>query len=235
MQHVEYEEWTDLIKRITERFNMPRDLKILELGAGTGIVGAKLSEMGYLYTASDISFPMCKEARDLRGLTVCAADARHLPFKNQFDMALFLYDGINYLLTLSDYRKLFASVYNVLNPGGFFLFDITTRANSIKYFTNYLDYEDFDDLSYVRHSYFDAKESIQYNDFTIYYQSIKDPSLYEKYIETHTQKVFLVQDIEKTIPKKRFSVLGIWDGYTFRKYTAKSERVHFLLRKSGGA
>ncbi|MDR2579042.1 MAG: class I SAM-dependent methyltransferase [Chitinispirillales bacterium] len=232
MRHVDYGEWIDLIARVIKRFSASDDPEILEIGAGTGVVGGRLGGLGYRYTASDLSFPMCREAHNERNLPICAADARALPFKKQFGLALFLYDGINYLHTQGDYRKLFASVCDILLPGGLFLFDITTRANSVKHFTNYFDYDDYGDFSYARHSYFDDKKSIQHNDFTIYRQSPENPGLYEKHTETHTQKVFSVSEIEKTIPRKRFTVLGIWDGYSFRKFSPRSERIHFLLRKT---
>jgi SAM-dependent methyltransferase len=234
MDFVEYDEWVSLIVRAASRYGASRDPDILEIGAGTGVVGSILSGMGFRYAASDLSFPMCKEARGRRGLMTCVADARNLPFKKQFGMALFLYDGINYLLAIDDYRKLFSSVYDILVPGGLFLFDITTRENSLRHFTNYLDFEDYGDMSFVRHSYFDERKSIQRNDFTIYRRVDGDSTLYEKFVENHRQKLFSVAEIEKAIPKKRFDVLGIWDGYTFRRYSSRSIRIHFLLRKVGG-
>ncbi|MDR3012578.1 MAG: class I SAM-dependent methyltransferase [Chitinispirillales bacterium] len=233
MNFVEYDEWLGLIERVVERYCTQPNPNILELGAGTGLLGEALCGMDYQYTASDISFSMCKEARTKRGLNICAADAKFLPFKKQFNMAIFLYDGVNYLLTLDEYHDFFASVYDVLLPGGLFLFDITTRENSIKHFQDFLDFEDYGDISYVRHSYFDKATSIQHNDFTIYRQSEEKNEYYKKYTEKHRQKVFSVQEIEKAIPKQCFSVLGIWDEYTFKKYSAKSLRIHFLLRKTG--
>ncbi|MCL2218629.1 MAG: methyltransferase domain-containing protein [Chitinispirillia bacterium] len=245
MFHVEYDEWIALIRRIASKFGVSPKPDILELGAGTGIIGSILQGMGYGYAASDISLPMCREARVKRGLPVCAADARYLPFKKQFGMALFLYDGINYLMTLDEYRRLFNAVHDVLLPGGLFLFDITTRANSLQHFAHYMDFEDYGDFSFVRNSWFDYGRSIQHNDFTIFRQVTDAPlkdapgaaaaaaeaRYYEKFVEEHSQKVFSVSEIERVIPKKRFKVLGIWDGYTFRKYTSKSIRIHFLLEK----
>ena len=231
MSHVEYEEWADFVVKAAARFGEGRRTEILELGAGTGVVGAMLRGMGYGYIASDVSFCMCQVARAKRGLPACVADARHLPFKKKFGMAIFLYDGINYLMTQDDYRKLFASVFDALAPDGLFLFDITTRENSVRHFMHYLDFEDYGDFSYVRESYFDINKSIQHNDFTIHRRSGRNPDYYEKYTEAHRQKVFSVLEIERMVPKKRFEVLGIWDGYSFRKYTGRSLRVHFLLRK----
>ena len=230
MYHVEYDEWIELIAKVVNRYGR-NDPKILEIGAGTGVVGSLLKGMGYRYTGSDLSIAMCREAKRLRGVPVCAADARHLPFRQCFDVALFLYDGINYMMTLDEYRKLFASVYDVLLPGGLFLFDITTQENSLRHFIHYIDFEDYGDVSYVRRSYFDDIRLIQHNDFTIYRLSDDSHPYYEKFIETHVQKIFSVPEIEKAVPPKRFEVLGIWDGFMFKKYSNKSLRIHFLLRK----
>jgi len=231
MYHVEYDEWIELITKVVNRYGVQNDPKILEIGAGTGIVGSLLKGLGYRYTASDLSIAMCREAKNRRGVPICAADARRLPFKQCFDVALFLYDGINYMMTLDEYRKLFSSVYDVLLPGGIFLFDITTQENSLRHFIHYVDFEDYGDVSYVRRSYFDDIRLIQHNDFTIYRLSDDSHPYYEKFIETHVQKIFSVPDIEKAIPKKRFEVLGIWDGFMFKKYSNKSLRIHFLLRR----
>jgi SAM-dependent methyltransferase len=231
MGHVEYDEWIELIVKVMNRYGGWDDPKILEIGAGTGVVGSLLRGMGYRYTGSDLSIAMCKEAKLRRGVPVCAADARRLPFKQCFDLALFLYDGINYMMTLDEYRKLFASVHDVLLPGGLFLFDITTQENSLRHFIHYVDFEDYGDISYVRKSYYDDARSIQHNDFTIYRQSDDRPPYYEKFVETHVQKIFSAPEIERAIPAKRFEVLGIWDGFLFKKYSGKSIRIHFLLRR----
>jgi predicted TPR repeat methyltransferase len=228
MGHVEYDEWIELIAKVMNRYCGLNDPKILEIGAGTGVVGSLLKGMGYRYTGSDLSVSMCKEAKRRRGVPICAADARRLPFRRIFNAALFLYDGINYMMTLDEYRKLFAYV---LLPGGLFLFDITTQENSMRHFIHYVDFEDYGDISYVRNSYYDEIRSIQHNDFTIYRQSDDRPPYYEKFVETHIQKVFSVPEIEKAIPGKRFEVLGIWDGFLFKKYSGKSLRIHFLLRR----
>jgi SAM-dependent methyltransferase len=230
MGHVDYSEWIELIEQVIDRYG-EGDPKIIEIGAGTGVVGALLKEMGYDYTASDLSPAMCAEARRRRKLPVCVADARRLPFRQRFNLALFLYDGINYMMTLDEYRRLFASVCDILLPGGLFLFDITTQENSLRHFVRYIDFEDYGDVSYVRNSHYDEARAIQHNDFTIYRLSKDCPPYYEKFVEAHLQKIFSVQDIEKAIPGKRFEVLGIWDGFVFRKYSGRSVRIHFLLRR----
>jgi hypothetical protein len=230
MCHVEYDEWVSLIGKIISKFSSVKSPEIFEIGGGTGILGQHLIAEGYSYLGSDFSFQMCLEARK-KGLPFFCADGRIVPLKKHFDLVLFLYDGINYLQTIDEYVSLFSQVANTLTKGGLFLFDITTETNSISHFIDYLDFEDYGDYSFVRRSYYNETKTTQYNDFTIFKLDQKKPGLYQKFIEHHEQKVFPAKLLEETIPRSHFQIVGIYDGYTFRKYSSKSERIHFLLKK----
>jgi SAM-dependent methyltransferase len=234
MSHVDYGEWRDLIERICERYFPRQRPRILEIGAGTGSLGALLREAGYPYIASDYSLAMCRQAR-AKNLPVFCADCRSLPVFPLQDCILFLYDAINYLLLADDYAKMFSEIARLLVDGGIFLFDITTEANSLSKFLDYLDCGDLGDSYYVRHSYYDRLNRMQFNEFTIFQQSTLRPELYEKLREVHVQKVFPVTQIKRFIPTELFTIEGIWDGYGFQRYRARSDRVHFLLRKKAAA
>lgn len=234
MSHVEYDEWLELIKRIIKKHIRKKNPSIFEVGGGTGSLGEMLIQNGYRYFGSDLNRNMCKEAR-LKNLPVFCADCRAIPLKKPFDLIIFLYDGINYLLSIDDYRILFDQVYQSLSPGGCFLFDITTETNSVRHFFEYLDFEEYDVYSLVRHSYFEQNDSLQFNDFTIFKRVRNNPPLYEKLSERHVQKILPPRIIEKNIPENKFKILGIWDGFTERKYSIRSERIHFLLKKTASS
>ena len=148
-------------------------------------------------------------------------------------MVVFLYDGINYLRELSDYAHVCKEVYRVLTDDGLFLFDITTLTNSINHFSDFVDFEDFGSHYFMRHSYYRHENHSQHNEFTIFKRST-DPTLYNRFDEHHEQRVFDPVSIADAIPKDLFEICGIWDGFTFRKYSRSSERIHFLLRKKPG-
>ncbi|KMQ51843.1 Methyltransferase [Chitinispirillum alkaliphilum] len=231
MSHVNYNEWLELIERVIKKYSL-KNCRIFEIGAGTGTLGHKLRKKGFNYTGSDLSFNMCRVANHKRSLPLCCCDSRNLALKNKFDLVIFLYDGINYLHAKPDYTRLFNQVSSILSHGGFFLFDITTQINSRRYFREFTDFEEYDDFSLIRHSYFNEINSIQHNDFTIFKRSESQPELFHKYKESHRQKIFSVEGIEKMIPRNLFQVVGIYDQYSFKRYNSRSERVHFLLRKS---
>jgi predicted TPR repeat methyltransferase len=237
MAHVEYDDWSAYIKKILDTYCSSPEPFIIEIGGGTGRLGEKLVEKGMNYQGSDFSFAMCKQARN-RGVKFFAADARFFPVKKQiYDMAIFLYDGINYLQSIQEYFVTFENIHACLKSGGLFLFDITTQYNSITNFNEFNDTDDLGDYFYFRHSYYDMAEAIQYNDFTIFTkQTNPDASddlmpVFYKYNEHHAQKVPPVAAIKKAIPEKLFDIIGIWEGFSFKRHSSRSVRVHFLLRK----
>ena len=230
MHHVRYDEWVSLIQTVVANYAATPDPLVLELGGGTGTLGLKLQRAGMRYVGSDACPAMCSIARG-KAVPWVGADCRSLPFRRMFDLVIFLYDGINYLCTLSEYDRLFETVHRQLSPGGLFLFDVTTTANSLRNFSEYVERADFDDSYFVRHSYYDAAAQLQYNDFTIFVKQGQPGDGYQRVDEQHVQRVFPITVLRDQIPPDRFDVLGVWDDFTFKKCTRKSERVHFLLRK----
>lgn len=230
MSHVKYDLWFDLIVNISKKYLPKSNIKIFEMGGGTGSLGTMLLSEGFSYLGSDLSFKMCLQAQK-KNIPFLCADARSIPLKTFFDIIIFLYDGINYLQNISDYTVLFSEAQRLLGNDGLFLFDITTETNSISQFSNYLDFEDFGTTSYIRHSYYNKTNQLQYNDFTIFTKVDGDTDTYRKSDEAHVQKIISVKNICRAIPKGLFEIIGIWDGFSFKRFTPRSERIHFLLRK----
>lgn len=229
MSHVEYSEWIELLQKIAKKYLLKTQFSVFELGGGTGILGEMLLKLGYEYTGSDLSLHMAKEALKRNVPFVCT-DAINIPVKKKFDMVLFLYDGINYLRSIDEYKLLFDQVSRCLKPGGIFLFDITTEYNSMSHFYDNIDLDEYSDCSVIRHSYYDELTTTQHNDFTIF-SFRKELQLYEKLIDKHEQKVFPPQLIEEAVPGSKYDILGIWDEFKMKKYSSRSERIHFCLKR----
>jgi len=228
MAYVPYDLWFDLILKICGQNAIEKGAKILEIGGGTGTLGKKLADNGFSYLGSDISFEMTRVAKSKELDFVCA-DCRNLPFNTQFDLLLFLFDGINYIFEENGFTQTFEEAHRVLNKGGLFLFDITTQTNSKTNFSHYREALTGENFTYIRESYYDDKDCIQHNDFEIF---LKRPDgYYGRFRELHRQKVRKAEEIAAIIPKNLFETIGIWGNYEQKKYTQKSERVHFLLRK----
>lgn len=225
---VEYDLWFDLITKICEENFGKQKIKILEIGGGTGILGKKLTDFGFEYLGSDISYNMAKIAKS-KNLNFVCADCQNLPFTDSFDLVIFLFDGINYLFDTTQFTKTFEQIHSILKNKGLFLFDITTEVNSMNNFYNYRESDATKDYAYIRESYYDEKNRKQHNDFEIF---IKEKSnIYRRFSEKHCQKVHSVKNVIDSIPSNLFDISGAWGDFDRKKWDKRSERVHFLLCK----
>jgi 2-polyprenyl-3-methyl-5-hydroxy-6-metoxy-1,4-benzoquinol methylase len=83
---------------IEKEIDYNKDLKIIDVGCGTGRHSIELSKRGYSITGIDLSESLIEKAREKakkNGLQVqfLKHDARNLPFENQFDVAIMICEG----------------------------------------------------------------------------------------------------------------------------------------------
>ena len=83
---------------IEKEINYSKELKIIDIGCGTGRHSIELSNRGYSMTGIDLSESLLEKAREKakqNGLQIdfLRHDARNLPFENQFDVAIMMCEG----------------------------------------------------------------------------------------------------------------------------------------------
>ena len=112
--------------------NIALNGKILDFGAGTGRISIPLATDGYEVTAIDCSSEMLEELRrkaQNRNLNI----ETHLKLTDintkDFDLAIAIFTVLAYLKTQPELKGVFELVYSLLKPGGFFMFDLESRAS----------------------------------------------------------------------------------------------------------
>ncbi|SHF02598.1 Methyltransferase domain-containing protein [Mariniphaga anaerophila] len=83
---------------LEQEFEFNKSLKILDVGCGTGRHSIELTKRGYSVTGIDLSesqLARAKEKAAQQGFSIDfqQQDARNLPFKNEFDVAIMLCEG----------------------------------------------------------------------------------------------------------------------------------------------
>ena len=83
---------------IEKEINFDKNSSILDLGCGTGRHSIELSKRGYKITGVDLSESQLQRAREKAmeqkvSINFVQADARNLPFQNQFDLVIILCEG----------------------------------------------------------------------------------------------------------------------------------------------
>ncbi len=231
MSYVPYQNWVGLIDHVKATRFDNREISIFEIGGGTGTLGSILNYLDYNYKGSDITPSMCEAAWD-KGLDFIAADCRSIPIKTTFDLVIFLFDGINYLQDLDQYEQTFREVAKILEPGGCFLFDITTVYNSKMNFDDYMEADSYENGAYIRHSFYDSYTNTQRNLFDIFAQdSQSEEDRYVRLEEEHIQHLFSVEEISSKIPLDLFTVSAVWNEFDPEPVKPTAERVHFLLKR----
>ena len=98
---------------------------VLDLCCGSGHVSQSLIQAGYKVIGIDISKELLSFARDNAPSAVFHhADARNFSLDTECELVICLNDSLNHMLRADELRKVFECVFQVLQPEGWFLFDL---------------------------------------------------------------------------------------------------------------
>ncbi|HEY9287400.1 MAG TPA: methyltransferase domain-containing protein [Candidatus Dormibacteraeota bacterium] len=120
LTRTEADAWKAVLGRALPPLSGQAPRRVLEVGAGTGVMSLLIAELGYQLTAIDISRGMLQEARRKAAqrrlpITFEIADAEVLPFPDDEFDAVF---GRHILWTLPQPDKALREWHRVLRPGG---------------------------------------------------------------------------------------------------------------------
>ena len=231
MEHVDYVQWASYVHEIIQRFEIQAEW-ILDISCGTASCCALLAKQGYHVIGSANCFAMITQAnaKSLQGSWNAAfycADMGHQPLKSSPDVVISLYDSMNYLMTEQEWQKCLNDVHSAVRSGGVFIFDVSTLQNSLQDFSNYRQKGRCTGGVYVRKSSFESTARMQKNKFEIILKN--DPGI--AYCETHRQMIRPLDEILSFIQTSSFQLLAGFKNFSFKAFTEKSERVHFVLKK----
>jgi ubiquinone/menaquinone biosynthesis C-methylase UbiE len=229
----DYDVWVDYILNIWKRFGKNPEL-VLELACGTGNITTRLAKKDFDMIGIDISEDMLSIARQKPGrykkdILYLAQDMREFELYGTVDACLCLMDGINYILERDGVLETFKLVYNYLNPGGIFIFDINTKHK----FENILSDNDFckttDDAAYTWENYYDEGECV--NEYYINCFVKDKGGKYNRFEEFHYQKGYEAEEIKALLIKAGFEVFAVYDNLSFDDYKTDSEKIFFVAIK----
>lgn len=237
MQDVDYEAWADYIDEIIMTHHHEAT-DILELACGTGTMALSLEELGYYsITATDLSPEMIQKAQEKAARAESDVSFKVLDFLNidldqTFDAVYMVFDSLNYLHKKDDILRLHQQVYNVLRPGGIFVYDFTTPRNSKKAI-RYLDENHArinSEFSYHRRSSYDDENRIHTNTFDITQAGESLSGSRELYREEHHQRIYTLNDLMPVVEDSPFRLLKAYDGFELKPAHKRSLRITMVLR-----
>ena len=230
MRHVDYSGWAEFVAGLIRAY-APSAENVLELGCGTGtLAGHLLQGLDLRYHGIDRSTEMIALARQKLDsgpkVVLETGDFTSFAVADEFDAALLLYDGLNYLLSESDVERLMRRVHGALAADGIFIVDQSTRANSIENADFFEDRGRVGSVSYVRQSRFDEIAGLHHTIFEIHAGA-------GVFCEHHIQRAYEVDEIARIAERTGFEIEASLDGMTNDPASARSVRVHWVLRRTG--
>ena len=97
----------------------------MDLGCGTGVLCRILYDQGIAAAGMDFSQGMIDIARSTNPqIPFDVADMILYRPERKFDLVTCTGDALNHIIALSDVEKIFCNVFDYLNKGGWFIFDI---------------------------------------------------------------------------------------------------------------
>ena len=215
MEMIEYDGWVNLVKKY-----LTPSSKILDLACGSGTLAISLANDGYKVSGLDLSKEIIEVAKEKMitnhvEIDFSVKDMTNFNYDEKFDVITCFFDSVNFL-TKDEVKMMFNSVYNNLNDGGYFIFDLFTYSK-MKEFNNLTIKDDLALASY--------KWSMKVKNNTIYHKiTINDgfSKIIEKYHEYY-------HDVNEILDN-RFKVISITTDFK-DTYSEDDERILVVLQK----
>lgn len=236
MSHVDYPGWARYLRAAWRKYHGVKPPgRVLEIAAGTcPFATFPLFPKAFTVHTDRSPAMLTVGARHASPLQVSpllcvTCDARALALRGPFDLAIMIYDSLNYLLRPEDVICALKEARQVLRPGGLFIFDVATETCSRRYFADSIDFEELDGCASVRASRYDARRRVQLNLFTLFV--VGADGRYDRREEVHRQRIYRIAALGKLARRAGFSVRACLADFTFRPGSEKNERVHFILQR----
>jgi len=202
---------------------------VLDLACGTGSISKYLCMKGYSVIGMDLSDEMLTVAASklIEGLTLVKGDMTEFSLPYKVDYCVCSLDAINHITDYSDVIKCFKCVYDSLNVGGVFVFDVNTIHKHKNILGNNSFVFDEENYFLAWENYFTEPDTVDiYLDFFVY-----NGSNYDRFSEHIKEKAYSIDSLRKGLKMYGFEIVGIYDELTEIEPKDNSERVYFVCRK----
>jgi len=237
MAHVSYDQWAAKINLWSEQYCQIEPKRVFEIACGTGEMITRLQKPGREVSGGDISEIMlhraAKKSQDVTFYRHNMLDP--LPL-NEIDLAVCVFDSVNYLLEEALVLNLFQNVRNALSKSGVFIFDVSTIFNCEENLDGFINYEEYDDYKVLHTSDWDPDTEMQKSFLDIFK---KNKSFYQNSSETHYQKIYSIRRIRALLEDAGLEILAIYNGtdnlnllnYYPEDLDQRFARIYFIVKR----
>ena len=233
-EHISYVDYADFIAANADEMGIPRDSLGFDAGCGTGVLTCLLAEKGYDMIGADVSPEMlllasARAQREGKRILFLLQDLRSFELYGTVKLAVCTVDSLNYLLKREDVAAFFGLVANYLEPGGLFLFDVTTKY---KFETVYgdRDYILEEKGAYCGwQNHYDRKSGICAFALSVFTEGKNG---YTRRDELQRQRYWSERQLKTLLKASGLRVRGLYGGLLFEAPREKDERQFWVCEKA---
>lgn len=232
MADTPYDQWLSWLDRVWAVEGQPKT--VLDLGCGTGSIAIPLSKAGYRVTGVDLSSEMLAIAYEkMRAaqavVTWLEQDMRQLDAA-PVDAVISLCDSLSYLTEEEDVQATFSRVFQHLQPGGTFLFDVHSPYKILHgYGDNTFTLQE-EEVTYIWECYCDPLGYQVEHQLTFFL--LESNGLYRRVEETHHQRAYQPMLMSKWLHDAGFSEVKLTADFRDQPPRQDSERLFFVAKKA---
>jgi ubiquinone/menaquinone biosynthesis C-methylase UbiE len=229
MARVPYDMWVDYVEDLFRRHGGV-GRRVLDVATGTGAIAIRLAQRGYQVTGIDRSRAMLAEARRKSreaGVDIAwrCCDVSRLSAGDQFDLAVSLYDSLNYVTDPAALAAAFERIAEALAPGGLLIFDLNAIYALEKELFTQADTAPERPVRYRWRSHYDPETRLATIEMDF------ETAEGRRFREVHYQRGYTMQEIRDMLTAAGLEVAASYHAYTLLPPGAQSDRLFFVARR----
>ncbi|MCX7799734.1 MAG: class I SAM-dependent methyltransferase [Fimbriimonadales bacterium] len=206
-----------------------RPRSILDVCCGTGTMCELLHQEGFEVTGIDLSPDMIAVARRKAANKGCdiryeTADACDFELGRRFDAALSFFDSLNNILEPERFRSALGRVFEHLEPGGSFVFDLNTAYAFEQRLFDQRNLRPSARLKYDWVGEYDPSTRIITVHMTFWRDGVE-------FRELHRQRAYDDEEVREMLREVGFTDIRGYASYTLDPVRRKTDRVHYAALK----
>lgn len=223
-----YDQWMNIL-----RSSITPGMNILDLGCGSGTLLEKLKDFQCHLTGVDISSDMLVLAQEkmaahhFHNYELYESNMSTFTSATSYDMIISTCDSINYLSSLEEVKTLFGNIYQMLNVGGTFCFDMHSDYRFATFANNWLYADADEEISVIWETL--TEDKYKYEHVLTFFQKQSD-GLYDRYDEVHEQYFHKKSAIVELLERLSFRNICCVSDFT-DTYSSTGERNIYYAYK----